>query len=135
MISWFEKHNKLSLFISFLIAVAIFYISSLSFKKGTPGGISFLPFVYHISAFFFLAFFLSVSLVKGKNKLFILPAILISIIYGITDELHQLFVQGRSCSITDASIDTAGILFASVFYLVILEFRNKSKSSIKPITK
>jgi len=129
MISWFEKHNKFSWLVTFLIAIFIFYTSSLSFKKGTPGGIAILPTAYHISAFFFLAFFLSISLLKGKNKILILPAILLSVIYGITDELHQLFVQGRNSSLFDASLDTAGILFASVFYLIILEFRNKPKLS------
>jgi len=35
MIAWFEKHNRLSWFVVVVIAVFIFYISSLSFE-GAP---------------------------------------------------------------------------------------------------
>lgn len=31
-----------------------------------------------------------------------------SAIYAVTDEIHQLFVEGRACQITDVIIDTSG---------------------------
>ncbi len=38
MIFWFEKHNKISWIITILIAIFIFYISSLSFEPTPAGG-------------------------------------------------------------------------------------------------
>ena len=37
-------------------------------------------------------------------------AFAISALYAVSDELHQLFVEGRSCQLTDILIDSAGAL-------------------------
>lgn len=34
----------------------------------------------------------------------------ISILYAVTDEIHQSFVPGRACMVTDVMIDSAGAL-------------------------
>ncbi len=116
MISWFEKHTKISWLITILIIIAIFYISSISFKPSGISGFNLKPIFYHLLAFFCLAFFLSISLVKGeKNKLIIL-GIILAVFYGIFDETHQLFVPGRYFSISDILTDSAGVLFANVIY-------------------
>lgn len=122
MISWFEKHNKLSWSITFLIAVAIFYISSLSF--GNVGkSLGLLPIIYHLTAFFFLGAFLLLSCVEGKFRYLIAPVLIAALIYGITDEVHQLFVPGRNFAVFDIIIDSVGILFAFLIYGVSLEYR------------
>lgn len=125
MITWFEKHNKISWTITLIGAIAIFYVSSLTFETISykPSIISIL---YHILAFFCFAFFLLISLVKGKEKYLIFSlAILISIIYGISDEIHQFFVPGRACTIFDVGLDSIGILFASMIYLISIKFRKR----------
>ncbi len=38
----------------------------------------------------------------------ILPAIALASAYGVTDELHQLFVAGRHCDPVDWLVDTLG---------------------------
>jgi len=120
---WFEKHYIISLIITILIAIFIFYISSKSFEKGTPVDFPYKTIVYHFSIFFLLAFFLSLSLIgKTKNKYYIFIAILISIAYGIFDELHQLFVPNRYCSIGDFLINSTGIILSGIIY----SFRFKS---------
>ncbi len=35
-------------------------------------------------------------------------AVVISSVYAVTDEVHQLFVEGRACQITDIIIDSIG---------------------------
>ena len=126
MISWFEKHNALSWAITVLIAVFIFYFSGLTFEGvGGDGGIkNWMSIVYHISIFFFLSLFLFISLIKGKSnsKLFLF-AMLILISYGVLDEIHQFFVQGRFCSVIDVFFDLIGILFAFMIYLSSLRLR------------
>ncbi len=127
MIKWFEEHNKLSWAITILIAVLIFYLSTLSFGKGLVGGIyitSWKSIVYHIVIFFALSLFFFISLLRGKgNSRLFLFSILILISYGILDEIHQFFVFGRFCSVLDVGFDLLGILFAFMVYLISLKSR------------
>lgn len=53
-------------------------------------------------------------------------AICIAAAYAITDELHQYFVPGRFCDISDFIVDTvAASLSATAFTLWQASFRNK----------
>ena len=130
MISWFEKHSKLSWIITIIIAIIIFYVSSLTFKPGIPGGFPWKPIAYHFYAFFFLAGFFLIALTKGKNKESIFLVINLAILYAISDEVHQLFVPGRAFAFADILTDSAGILFAVLIY-VLLRYRNFKGRSIK----
>jgi len=125
MISWFEKHNKLSWVITILIAFVIFYFSSLSFLGVGEGyGKNWMSIVYHIVIFFFLSLFLFISLIKGKlNFKLFLFVILVLISYGVLDEIHQFFVQGRFCTVIDVFFDSIGILFAFMVYLISLKLK------------
>ena len=126
MIKWFEEHNKLSWAIAILIAVIIFYLSTLSFGKGFGAGYitNWKSIVYHIVIFFALSLFFFISLLRGKGnfKLFLF-SILILISYAILDEIHQFFVSGRFCSVLDVGFDLLGILFAFMVYLISLKSR------------
>jgi hypothetical protein len=120
---WLEKKSKISWTITILIAITIFYISSITSLPGGVQSTNVRAILYHILAFFGLAFFLLISLTKGKYKSFILLAILIAIIYAITDEIHQLFVPGRHGSISDVITDTIGIIFATMIYTITIQYR------------
>ncbi len=125
MIKWFEERNALSWAITIFIAYIIFYFSSLSFLGIGEGYTkSWMSIAYHIVIFFFLSLFLFISLIKGKSnsKLFLF-AILILISYGIIDEIHQFFVQGRFCTVLDVFFDLIGILFAFMVYFISLKLR------------
>ena len=124
IIKFFEQENKLSWFITFVIAGLIFYLSSLTFAP-CPPKIFFLSCLYHLLAFFFLSTFFIFSLIKGKsqNKKLIFFAVIIAIAYGITDELHQFFVPGRTTSFLDILLNSVGIIFASVIYALLRFFR------------
>lgn len=113
-----EKYNIIPLIIAILIAITIFYLSSIP-ASGFPGGLGIMTKIYHIGIFFLLGFFLSIAIIRGKinKRLLIISVILFAIIYACSDEIHQLFVPGRHCTIKDVFIDTTGIIIASVFYL------------------
>jgi len=52
-----------------------------------------------------------------RNKMLI--AIIIGLSYAISDEIHQLFTDGRSAQITDVLIDTAGAtLGCTIMYTI-----------------
>lgn len=124
MIKWLERKPHISWLITIVIAIAIFYISSLTFPPG-KGSFGYKPLIYHISAFFFFALFLSLALIKGKNKMLTIPAIIIGILYGISDEVHQLFVPGRHFSFGDIFLDSFGVVLALTMYIIYFEFRQK----------
>ena len=95
-IKWFEKHNKISWIFTIIIALTIFYLSSLSFPQGSPGiEFSLKPVLYQFFAFLFF------------NE------------FAILDECHQYFVPGRACTLNDIIIDSLGILTASFIYWIV----------------
>jgi len=128
MISWFEKHSKISLTITIIIAITIFYISSLAFPSGSHGT-SLKATLYHLTAFFALALALQVTLIKRKNTKLIPIVIAMLILYAISDELHQFLVPGRACSLIDIFTDIVGITFAFLIYLIII-LKSKIKQQI-----
>lgn len=50
---------------------------------------------------------------------------LITALYAVSDEVHQLFVQGRACRAFDFFVDCAGALAAVIFVLLIVLIVNK----------
>ena len=122
MIRWLEKRWQISWTMVVVIAVLIFYFSSLT--GGQIGGPSSLkPIVYHITIFFIFSFFLFIAVIAGKNRKFIPFVISLAALYGILDELHQYFVPGRSAAVSDFLLDGMGIVFAFLLYGIILEYR------------
>lgn len=63
-------------------------------------------FVLYTIGGFLAVNYISTTKVQGKN--IYIYAIIFTFVYAITDELHQLFVLGRSGEIRDVIIDTAG---------------------------
>lgn len=124
MINFFEKNYKLSALITFLIASLIFYISSLTFK-GVAYATNNNSIIYHFFAFFLFALFLNISSLRGDKdyRIFIL-VVTISILYSVSDELHQYFVPGRISSINDVIVDSFGIIFASLTYLTRIVYKS-----------
>lgn len=89
----------------------IFYLSS---KPSIPIYINFpnIDKILHFFIYFFLGILLSIIPI---SKLIL---ILLGILYGASDEIHQSFVPGRESSFFDFFFDTLGILtaFAGVWY-------------------
>ena len=58
-------------------------------------------------------------------------AFLICVIYAISDEIHQLFVPGRSGQVRDVLIDSAGsllgIILVMAFVKILIKFNKKHK--------
>lgn len=100
-------------------AGVIFFFSSIPDLKTGLEYDFLLRKLAHITEYFILTLFLyrafSGSFHMSSVRLFIYPAVF-SLLYAISDELHQYFVLGRSCSFGDVLIDSIGIL---CFYLVL----------------
>lgn len=118
MISFFEKYNKLCWAITIIVAIAIFIISSLTFEDNIYfAGNNLNSTLYHFLSFFLLGFFLLMSILgRTKNYQLFFIGIILALIYGALDELHQFFVPGRFCSFTDFFTNSSGIFFASLIH-------------------
>jgi len=103
---------------SICIAVAIFILSAQA-KLPIPETVSFrgLDKLLHACAFGTLAFTLSYWFAadKWRTKPFRYFALvcLITACYGISDEVHQIFVPGRDASIYDWFADCTGAALAT----------------------
>ncbi len=60
----------------------------------------------------------------GKCKL-ILFTILTGFLYAVLDEIHQMYVPGRTSSAIDVIIDTTGIIIGLTIFIIILNLTTK----------
>lgn len=65
-----------------------------------------------------LALLMNISLYLTRNKISPLFSVGLTSAYAITDEIHQLFVEGRSCQLTDWAIDTFGAVIGTAAFLI-----------------
>jgi VanZ family protein len=136
MLKYLEKHRTIALIMTLLLAAEIFYISSISSFPGPPiKGINF-SVIYHITVFFLFSFFLLITL-KGESKFrakHLIWTIVISFLYAISDEIHQLFVPGRFSTMNDVLIDSFGMLLAILIYPKRTQSKDK-KTNKKKLSK
>lgn len=73
----------------------------------------------HCLEFTVLALLFNIALYTQTGKAKPLPAILFTSLYAATDEIHQIFVDGRACKLMDWGIDTVGAILGTIGFLVI----------------
>lgn len=81
--------------------------------------------IAHLSEYLILGILVH-NLIKNYNKKTFI-AILICIIYAISDEIHQIFVPGREFKLLDICIDSLGSIIGIYMYKYILYIINKYK--------
>jgi len=69
--------------------------------------------------------FLHVNLYKVKLKEKVFISWIAGTVYAITDEIHQLFIPGRSGEIRDVSIDSLGTISGIIICLIVLKILQK----------
>jgi VanZ family protein len=87
----------------------LFGFSSLSTLPTPPADFSFYD--VHIAAYAGLGALTARAIAGGLRDVSwraVAGAVLISSLYGVTDEYHQLFVPGRSFDVLDMAADTIG---------------------------
>jgi len=75
----------------------------------------------HFTEFLILGILVS-NWLKNYNKKLCL-SVFICTIYAISDEVHQIFVPGRSCEVRDMLIDVLGAIIG-IFIFTILSKKN-----------
>ena len=61
----------------------------------------------------------------GMKRKYVLLASIICIIYALTDEFHQTFIDGRSGQISDVFLDSSGSLIATVVFYTYINTKIK----------
>lgn len=113
----------------------IFTVSSFPGKDFPKIDITLIDKYVHFVVYFglYLLFFYSLKNQTKFTKLHSSPfffALLFTSLYGITDEVHQYFVPGRSSDILDWVSDTLGALLCLIFIKIFykkLPFINSNK--------
>ena len=83
---------------------------------------------YGLGGILFLGFFETFEMSNKKKLIF---AVILGIIYAISDEIHQLFVDGRTGKITDVWIDSLGLVTGICFLKLILEIINNKRKKMQ----
>ncbi len=111
VVRWLEKNSRIAWTLTVCYMIVIFIISSIPFVvKGGPLGGKEAPIVEHIIEYSVLGFllFCSFSSTGRVRKRVIFLAVSVAILYGISDEIHQFFVQGRQCDVLDVIANSVG---------------------------
>mgnify|MGYP004566601119 FL=1 len=128
--------NKISLLLVILWMIFIFIMSSFDATSSSNQSnfivdiitsiinikdIGLLSFIIrklaHFTEYFILGILVINFITRYDKKIII--AILLCIIYATSDEIHQIFVPGRSCQITDIMIDSLGSIMGIYLYKLI----------------
>lgn len=99
-------------------------IFALSHQSGDQLDLPEIPFLDKIGHFVLygllastILFVPSHELRLSRPKTIAVVAVLLSLLYGISDEFHQSFVPGRYVSLADIAADIGGSVVVSLFWL------------------
>lgn len=84
---------------------------------------------YTIYTLLGIMLFLLIINIKKENKKAIIITIIIGAIYATTDEIHQIFIDGRTALITDVMLDTLGVTTGEFISMLIIGIYNKIKGN------
>ena len=86
--------------------------------------------IYLVGGILIIFFISTIVQSEGRGVLY---STLIGLIYAITDEIHQMFMDGRTAKVTDVYIDTLGVITGIVIYITIKKiiYYIKSKDNKK----
>ena len=75
----------------------------------------------HLIEYFCLGI-LAINVLKDYHKIniwMVLICIVFCMLYALSDEIHQMYVPGRSCELRDIFIDTSGSIIGIIIYSLI----------------
>lgn len=85
----------------------------------------------HFSEYALLScsFMLHLLVLHKRGRQLVLPPVLLSAAYAVTDEFHQTMISGRGGMLSDVLLDTCGAAAgAIIFHLILQLFRKVRKS-------
>ena len=89
--------------------------------------------IYAMLGIWTINFALTFEKLSTKRK--IIYTILFCLFYATTDEIHQIFIEGRSSEIRDILIDTLGALTGTIIMLGIIKLIEKIFHTKEKVSK
>lgn len=87
----------------------------------------FLRKLAHFTLYFVLGCSLTGVFMKQHKVPAVLAALLTGTVFAASDELHQMFSDGRSASVKDVLLDTCGVAVGSILaWIAVWRIRKKS---------
>jgi VanZ family protein len=134
VLEYLERHKKKLVYIPLIIYwIILLTATSLPGKDVPDFHVS--DKIEHFSAYCILTIFLTFTvLLQNKYKFlkrhaFILTWVMVAI-YGALDELHQLYIPGRSCDILDWTADASAAFFGVlIVYFIVKGVRHGLRKS------
>jgi VanZ family protein len=111
----------------------IFYLSSQSSFGSFSSPFTYFDKLAHVGEYGVLSLLLYRAFINTTGSLCrrhpVMLSILFSVLYGLSDEIHQMFVPMRKAELADLLADSAGV---GLFYLCLFvsSFKFKRKNSI-----
>ena len=98
--------------------ILIFVVSSIPSLKTPDLGFNFQDKLAHAFEFGIFGFFLSRSTFRlwGNRIWVVILTVMVGLIYGGLDEIHQSFVPGREAAIDDFFADSLGVIIALIIF-------------------
>ena len=88
--------------------------------------------VAHVSEYFILCYlFIKVTEQYFDSKKAIIFAIIFTVTYAISDEIHQYFIPGRAMAITDIIIDSIGAILMGITRIAYNKYKIKKLKFLK----
>ncbi len=115
-ILWLEKHQKAAGCIVILYMALIFILSSISNPPQPGKGNPYIPIIGHFIEYGILGILLLGTFLGNEKFRKYAPvlAVIIAVLYGITDEIHQYFVPYRNSDAFDVFVDGIGAVLGVV---------------------
>ena len=80
-----------------------------------------------------LCFLFNIALLYTRSKKSPFLSILFTSLYAVSDEVHQIFVDGRSFQVSDILVDSCGAILGSIGTMILLLVISKIKNNHKAI--
>lgn len=76
----------------------------------------------HFFVYLVLGFLIANGLKHRRNKAYII-ALIICILYAVSDEIHQLYIPGRGLQLKDIIIDSGGAVVGIIIHMGLSRFQ------------
>jgi len=134
LFDYLEKRKTYFVYLPLIIYwLTIFVATSIPGESLPETGVS--DKIEHLAAYFILSQFCSLLFLYQDKYLWIkkyhlVSALIVVFVYGAIDEIHQLFIPGRSCDLLDLTADTIGAIAGLLLLRYLLKkFKYKPKLS------
>ena len=89
----------------------------------------------HFCEYAGLGFFMCNVLYSFKDRLKPVVSALFSWGYAWTDEIHQIFVDGRAFQLSDLAVDLGGVILGTLVFTIIIKIINKIINKRKTVER